>query len=118
MRLLQLPPEAQELLGAGRLGISQALWILGAPAANRLSLARAAVAERLSLRELKRRVSRLRPSRKAPTDANTRAAAERMRAAVGSKVEIARSRAGGTVRIAFRDENELNRIYEYIVTRR
>ena len=51
-------------------------------------------------------------------DANTRAAEQRLKTALGSTVEIARAGKAGTIRIAFRDEKELNRLFELLVKRR
>jgi hypothetical protein len=50
-------------------------------------------------------------------DANTRAAEERLRAALGTRVEIARRGRSGQIRIRFASESELNRIYELLVRR-
>src|SRR5262249_11890630 len=100
------------------LGVSQALWILGAPVPSRVGLARAAAVEGLSLRELRRRVARLRPAKRPAADANTRAAAEQMRAAIGSKVEIARRLVGGSVRISSGYAADSNGIYDSTVAGR
>jgi hypothetical protein len=48
-------------------------------------------------------------------DPNTRAAEERLRAALGTRVEIARRAKGGSMRIAFTSEDELNRLFELLV---
>jgi hypothetical protein len=52
-----------------------------------------------------------------PVDVHTKAAEDRMRFALGAKVAIHRSGAGGTIEIAFGSEDELNRIYEIITAR-
>jgi ParB family chromosome partitioning protein len=52
------------------------------------------------------------------TDANTRAAEEQLRLALGTRVRILRKGQGGRVEIDFISEDELNRIYEYIIERR
>ena len=49
--------------------------------------------------------------------ANTRAAEQKLKTALGSAVEIARRGAGGTIRIAFADEKELNRLFEQLTRR-
>ena len=50
----------------------------------------------------------------ATKDVHTRAAEDRMRFALGTKVRIVRRGSGGTVEVDFASEAELNRIYEFI----
>ena len=52
--------------------------------------------------------------RPATKDVHTRAAEEQLRLALGTAVEIKRRGKGGTVEIAFANEDELQRIYEYL----
>jgi ParB family chromosome partitioning protein len=47
-------------------------------------------------------------------DVHTRAAEEQLRLALGTPVEIKRKGKGGTIAIAFTNENELQRLYEYL----
>jgi hypothetical protein len=47
-------------------------------------------------------------------DVHTRAAEDRLRFALGTKVRILRRAQGGTIEISFASEAELNRIYEHI----
>jgi hypothetical protein len=47
-------------------------------------------------------------------DVHTRAAEDRLRFALGTKVRIVRRSHGGSIEIAFGSEEELNRIYEQI----
>jgi ParB family chromosome partitioning protein len=49
-----------------------------------------------------------------PKDVHTRAAEERLRFALGTRVRIARKGKGGRIEIDFSDENELHRIYEQL----
>jgi ParB family chromosome partitioning protein len=119
LRLLRLPREVRELLNTGGLdaGHGRALLALG-KAEEQIALAREASRKGLSVREVERRVALLRAPRAkvAPTrDANTRAAEERLRAVLGTRVQIARRGRGGQLRIAFGTEAELNRIYEILV---
>jgi ParB family chromosome partitioning protein len=53
------------------------------------------------------------PEAKKP-DVHTRAAEDRMRFAIGSRVRIIRRGSGGVIQIDFGSENELNRIYELL----
>jgi ParB family chromosome partitioning protein len=119
LRLLRLPREVRDLLHAGALdaGHGRALLALE-KAEEQIALAREAARKGLSVREVERRVAALRAprGRAAPTrDANTRAAEERLRATLGTRVQISRRGAGGQLRIAFASEAELNRIFEMLV---
>ncbi|MCG6920132.1 MAG: ParB/RepB/Spo0J family partition protein [Acidobacteria bacterium] len=120
LRLLRLPRELRELVGAGRLdaGHARALLALGR-ADEQLALGREAARRGLSVREVERRVAQARAPRKQTTaprkDANTRAAEQRLRTALGSRVEVKRKGRGGTLRIAFSSEAELQRLFELLL---
>jgi ParB family chromosome partitioning protein len=119
LRLLRLPPELRGLLAEGRLdaGHARALLALDRPDDQR-ALGREAARKGLSVREVERRVALLRaprPTREKRRDANTRAAEERLRAALGTRVEIRRAGKGGALRIAFVSEAELNRLFELLL---
>jgi ParB family transcriptional regulator, chromosome partitioning protein len=118
LRLLRLPREVRDFLAAGALdgGHGRALLALER-AEDQQALAREAVRQGWSVREVERRVARLRAprGRKKRAEPNTRAAEERLRAALGTRVEIVRRGAGGQIRIRFGSEAELNRIYEALV---
>ena len=76
-----------------------------------MALGREAARKGLSVREVEARVARMRAPRKeaggARRDPNTRAAEERLRAALGARVEIARRGRGGQIRVLFAGEAEL-----------
>jgi ParB family chromosome partitioning protein len=117
LRLLRLPRELRELVSGGRLDAGHARALLALERAeDQVALGREAARKGLSVREVERRVALLRAPRKEPSgtrkDANTRAAEERLRAALGARVEIARRGKGGQIRVAFAGEAELNRLYE------
>jgi ParB family chromosome partitioning protein len=119
VRLLRLPRSVRELLAAGRLdaGHARALLALERPA-DQLALANEAAGRGLSVREVERRVARRkRPGKasQARIDANTRAAEERLRAALGTTVVITRGRRGGSLRIGFSGDAELQRLYELLL---
>jgi ParB family chromosome partitioning protein len=119
IRLLRLPREVRELLGSGRLdaGHARALLALERPG-DQVGLAWEAARRGLSVREVERRVAHLRAPRAARArkrDPNTRAAEERLKAALGTVVEIARRGQGGTLRIAFSSEQELQRLFELLL---
>jgi ParB family chromosome partitioning protein len=120
LRLLRLPRELREMVAGSRLdaGHGRALLALDR-AEDQLALGREAARKGLSVREVERRVALLRAPRSVPArhrkDANTRAAEERLRAALGARVEIARRGRGGQIRVLFAGEAELNRLYELLV---
>ena len=122
MRLLRLPRELQGLVADGRLDAGHARALLALERdVDQLALGREAARKGLSVREVERRVALMRAPRKEPgarrRDANTRAAEERLRAALGTRVEIARRGRSGQIRIRFQTEAELNRLYELLVRR-
>lgn len=130
LRLLKLPEEVRADLASGALsmGHARALLALADPAAQRHA-AREVIARALSVRDTEALVKKLnaagprtvdRGPRKAetPPDVHTRAAEDRMRFALGTKVRISRRGQGGTIEIEFASEEELNRIFEYITDRR
>ena len=122
LRLLRAPREVRSLLTERKLEAGHVRALLSLDRADQLHLAREAARQGSSVRELERRASRLKsPPKKRPAarkDANTRAAEQRLKMALGSTVEIARAGEAGTIRIAFRDEKDLNRLFELLVKRR
>jgi ParB family transcriptional regulator, chromosome partitioning protein len=119
LRLLRLPREVRDMLASGALdaGHGRALLALDR-AEDQSSMARDAARRGWSVREVERRVALLRAPRrgtKKRAEPNTRAAEERLKAALGTRVEIARRGAGGQIRIRFASEAELNRLYESLV---
>ena len=127
MRLLKLPEEVRGDLSSGALspGHARALLALSDAAAQR-NAAREVISRGLSVRETEALIKRLAsPSEKGATapaepskDVHTRAAEDRMRFALGTKVRISRRGTRGRIEIEFGSEDELNRLFEYIVDRR
>jgi ParB family chromosome partitioning protein len=120
MRLLRLPREVRELLAGGALGAGHARALLALDkAADQVALGKEAARRGLSVREVERRVAQQRAPRAAAAgrrrDPNTRAAEERLKAALGTVVEISRRGSGGSLRIAFTSEQELQRLFEMLV---
>jgi len=119
LRLLRASRELRSLLAEGSLEAGHVRALLSLDRAEQLQLGREAARRGFSVRELERRAARLKspPKRRraARRDANTRAAEQRLKLALGTAVEIARAGKGGTIRIAFRDEKELNRLFERLV---
>jgi len=120
LRLLRLPRALRELVGQGALdaGHARALLALGS-AEEQIELGREAARRGLSVREVERRVALARAPRGKGTgarrDPNTAAAEERLRRALGTRVEIARRGKGGAIRVRFASEAELQRLYELLL---
>jgi ParB family transcriptional regulator, chromosome partitioning protein len=131
LRLLKLPEEVRADLAAGVLsmGHARALLAIADETAQRHA-AREVIARGLSVRDtemLVRTLSgtagdpdsprarpRARRDTEQGTDVHTRAAEDRMRFVLGTKVRIRRRGQGGLLEIEFTSEAELNRLYEFI----
>jgi ParB family chromosome partitioning protein len=122
VRLLKLADEVRADLASGALamGHARALLALSDPALQRQA-SREVISRSLSVRETEALVKRLAsppapraPKAEAAKDVHTRAAEDRLRFALGTKVRILRGAQGGTIEISFGSEAELNRIYEQI----
>jgi len=120
MRLLRLPAEIRNELAVGTLttGHARALLALPDDVAQR-RLARAVISGGLSVRETEALVrGETTPAPPAPpapkVDPNTRAAEDRLKLALGTHVRIIRKRKGGRLEVDFKDEDELQRIYELL----
>jgi ParB family chromosome partitioning protein len=129
MRLLKLPEEIRGDLAAGSLSTGHARALLPLPdAAAQRQAAREVISKALSVREAEALVKRLlaqKPANQASTrspeasnDVHTRAAEDRLRFALGTKVRIVRRGKGGRLEVEFRSEAELNRIFEHITAKR
>jgi len=86
--------------------------------ASQLRVARDVVARNLSVRETEALVKKVAaPEAKTPekkSDVHTRAAEDKLRLALGTRVRINRKGKGGRIEIDFVDENELQRLYELL----
>jgi ParB family chromosome partitioning protein len=122
MRLLKLPEEVRADLASGALTMGHARALLSlADAAAQRHAAREVISRALSVRDTELLVKKLSVAPAAPgarakpeNDVHTRAAEDRLRFALGTKVRIARRARGGVIHIDFTSENELNRIYEQL----
>ena len=126
LRLLRLPEEIRAELSAGTLSVGHTRALLSLPEAkDQRHVAREVISRGLSVRETEAMVKRMaapaKPAKasaaEATPDVHTKAAEDRMRFALGAKVSIRRSGAGGSIEIAFGSEEELNRLYEIITAR-
>lgn len=126
LRLLRLPKDVRDDVAAGRLttGHARALVALDGEEAQR-NLAREAIAHGWSVRETEQYVTRAlarggaAAGRKPPgartLDADTKAAQDKLRLVIGGRVDILRRGRGGEIRIKFKNEEELIRIFEILV---
>jgi ParB family transcriptional regulator, chromosome partitioning protein len=129
LRLLRLPGEVQAEVAAGTLsmGHARALLALSAEADQRRA-AREVIARGLSVRETELLVKKATEvgaaaPRKAapgapPSDVHTRAAEERLKLALGTRVRIVRRGAKGRIEIEFGSEDELIRLYDQLTATR
>ncbi len=117
MRLLRLPPVIRDHVASGTLSMGHARALFSLPdEAQQLRTGQVLVDRQLSVREAEALVKRAvePPAAKpaAEADVHTRAAEERLRFSLGTRVRIARKGKGGRIEIDFGDENELQRIFE------
>ena len=125
-RLLKLPDEVRTEIASGRLsmGHARALLSLGDEADQR-RMARDVIARSLSVRETESLVKKLveagKPHRAAaepkPADVHTRAAEDRLKLLLGTRVRIVRQGTRGRIEIDFVSEEELIRIYDQLTDR-
>jgi ParB family chromosome partitioning protein len=122
VRLLKLPEAIRDHVAAGTLSMGHARALLGLQDSGvLLRIGRDVVQRGLSVREteslVKRTIEPTPTKPEAAKDVHTRAAEERMRFALGTRVRIARKGKGGRIEIDFGDENELQRLYEQLTER-
>ncbi|OFV94535.1 MAG: hypothetical protein A3G76_11960 [Acidobacteria bacterium RIFCSPLOWO2_12_FULL_65_11] len=121
LRLLRLPDEVRNEVAGGRLsmGHARALLALG-DQADQLRMARDVISRNLSVRETESLVKKIvegqsapePPAAPKPVDVHTRAAEDRLRLRLGTRVRIVRRGGRGRIEIDFASEEELIRIYE------
>jgi ParB family chromosome partitioning protein len=119
IRLLRLPAEVRNDLASGVLtmGHARALLALSDESAQR-RLAREVVSRGLSVRETEALVRRestpAAPPPPRKVDPNTRAAEDRLKLALGTRVRIVRKGTAGRIEIDFGNEGELQRLFEQL----
>lgn len=121
MRLLRLPDEIKEALLANRIteGHARALLMLDDEEEQTLAF-RTAIKKRLSVRQTEELVRRLRVAttamqRQRTRSPETEALENEFREALGTKVDLFRSRKGGRLVIHFYSEEDLQVLYERLV---
>ncbi len=123
LRLLKLPAEVRSEVAGGRLSMGHARALLAVrDEAGQRQIAREVVTHNLSVRETEARVKRLDRVPAAERDphtgidVHTRAAQEKLRMALGTRVRILRRGKGGRIEVDFGSEDELQRLYERLVS--
>jgi ParB family chromosome partitioning protein len=123
LRLLRLPDEVRTEVASGRLSMGHARALLSlTDEADQRRTARDVIARSLSVREteslIKKIVESGAPAGEAaapkPVDVHTRAAEDRLKLLLGTRVRIVRNGSRGRIEIDFGSEDELIRIYERI----
>jgi ParB family chromosome partitioning protein len=124
MRLLKLPQEVRAEVAGGRLSMGHARALLAiADEAGQRQVAREVIARNLSVRETEAMAKRIERGASAgrtavpvDRDVHTRAAEEKLRMTLGTRVRIARKGKGGRIEIDFGSEDELHRLYEHLTS--
>jgi ParB family chromosome partitioning protein len=124
LRLLKLPDDVRADVAAGTLSMGHARALLTlTDEADQRRTARDIIAQNLSVRETESLVKRIAEGGKpphaprGPVDVHTRAAEDRLRLALGTRVRIVRHGSRGRIEIEFGSEEELIRIYEQLTAR-
>ena len=120
-RLLGLPAEVQTDVAAGRLTMGHARALAGlGDAGDQLAVARRIREGDLSVRDAEALVKRTATPEPEPTaktssaDVHVRAAEERLRLSLGTRVRIVQRGKRGRIEISFTSENELQRLYDHL----
>ena len=121
-RLLRLPAEVQAEVASGTLSMGHARALLAlASEADQRSVAREVISRGLSVRETEALVRKAgeaakpkEPPAPKPVDVHTRAAEDRLRLALGTRVRIVRQGTRGRIEVDFGSEDELIRIYDQL----
>ena len=123
VRLLRLPHEVRESVASGGLSMGHARALLGVGDEGALlRLARDVIARQLSVREtealIRKATEPVVEKTEPQKDVHTRAAEERLRFALGTRVRIMRKGKKGRIEIDFGSEDELQRLYEMLTEER
>jgi ParB family chromosome partitioning protein len=123
VRLLRLPQEVRTSVASNALSMGHARALLAlTEEAAQLRVARDVIARNLSVRETEALVrkdgQKADGKKEAPkTDVHTRAAEDRLRLALGTRVRINRKGKSGRIEIDFTSEDELQRLFELLTER-
>jgi ParB family chromosome partitioning protein len=123
LRLLKLPEDVRADVAAGNLSMGHARALLALPTeAEQRRVARDVIARSLSVRETESLVRKVAETDRQPVtepqpkavDVHTRAAEDRLRLLLGTRVRIVRQGEKGRIEIDFGSEDELIRIYDQL----
>jgi ParB family transcriptional regulator, chromosome partitioning protein len=123
LRLLKLPEEVRTEVASGRLSMGHARALVAVAAeADVLRIARDVIARGLSVRETEALVKKLAAdaapaaaaAAQAKVEVHTRAAEDRLRLLLGTRVRIVRRGGRGRIEIEFVSEEELIRIFDQL----
>lgn len=126
LRLLKLPGEVRTAVASGRLSMGHARALLSlVDEAEQRRLARDVIARSLSVRETESIVKKVADGGTAaretavpkPVDVHTRAAEDKLKLLLGTRVRIVRQGKHGRIEIDFTSEDQLIRIYEQLTER-
>jgi ParB family chromosome partitioning protein len=128
LRLLKLPEEIRAEVAGGSLSMGHARALLAlVDSADQRRLARDVIARHLSVRETEALAKKMAEGAKPPVDpssaprpvdVHTRAAEDRLRLALGTRVRIIRQGSRGRIEIDFASEDELIRIFDQLAEHR
>jgi ParB family transcriptional regulator, chromosome partitioning protein len=118
LRLLDLEPGVQLAVADGRLSEGHARALVGLPAIQQMHLVSTIVEAGLSVRQAEELARRLRepkearPAAERRTDPDLERVEDDLRAALGTKVSVARGRKGGRIVIEYYNDEDLGRLYD------
>lgn len=126
LRLLDLHPDVQAAIVDGRLSEGHGRALGGLPAEGQAHVLPTVLAQGLSVRQAEELVRRLRAAREASPgpaprergralDPDLERVEEELRARLGTKVTLSRSRRGGRIVIEYYSDEELGRLYERLI---
>jgi ParB family chromosome partitioning protein len=121
VRLLKLPQEIQQLVLEDKLSMGHARALLALESApEQRVLAEKAVRHGWSVRQVERTISHLKNGKpkhesKTQIDPNVKAAVEKMEKALGTRVRIVERGQAGKIEIEYYSQEELQRLYEYLL---
>ena len=123
MHLLQLPEQVQEWLSEKKLSTGHGKVLFSLKDTNQqVELAREIIDQNLSVREAEKRAAKLKRAKRPKKDLplidvyNYHDLESQLMERIGSKVTIQKDQKKGTLTIEFYSEEELDRLYEHLLT--
>ncbi len=125
-RLLSLPDEVKHLIEKEKISMGHAKAILGIDdEKQQIKAAEKAAGRELSVRDTEELIKKLKSSpekekkgeqKDKEKDVHTKKAEEKLQRKLGTRVRIKRTREGGKIKIDFHSEEDLNRLYDLILS--